>query len=108
MDDDTQRCDRPPAGWACKRSPGHDGPCAPVMLLDDAPPNQPSARGLTVAPARVVFDYTEGDEHVHVIASCPWVSIDGEWVHYVATDSPGQWRSAPASTVLDIAWEPAS
>lgn len=21
-------CDRPPAGWRCKRQPGHDGPCA--------------------------------------------------------------------------------
>lgn len=24
----TSRCNRPPAGWACSRAPGHEGPCA--------------------------------------------------------------------------------
>ena len=24
----TSRCNRPPAGWNCSRTPGHDGPCA--------------------------------------------------------------------------------
>ncbi len=24
----TQRCTRPPAGWWCSRTEGHDGPCA--------------------------------------------------------------------------------
>lgn len=25
-----ESCDKPPAGWACSRTPGHDGPCAAV------------------------------------------------------------------------------
>lgn len=24
----TDRCQRPPKGWTCSRTPGHDGPCA--------------------------------------------------------------------------------
>ncbi len=25
-----QGCNKPPTGWACTRTPGHDGPCAAV------------------------------------------------------------------------------
>jgi hypothetical protein len=30
------RCNRPPIGWKCTRTAGHDGPCAAIaMTLDD-------------------------------------------------------------------------
>ena len=27
-------CDKPPAGWTCSRTPGHDGPCAAAPAVD--------------------------------------------------------------------------
>lgn len=41
---DHLRCAKPPAGWVCTRSPGHDGPCAaiePTPLPEQAPDQVP-------------------------------------------------------------------
>lgn len=50
LDDDERRpapsadrCDRPPPGWRCTRSAGHDGPCAalPADWTPEPPEQQP-------------------------------------------------------------------
>lgn len=52
------KCNIPPAGWACTRKAGHDGPCAAIQLGGDTEPTTdirprlPKFKQLIMAPYR--------------------------------------------------------
>lgn len=56
--------------------------------------------------ARVVLDYTEGQEHGHA-ADTGWAQIDGPWLHWLADDPNlgDAWQTWPMHNVLCIDWE---
>ncbi len=85
------RCDRPPVGWTCSRSPGHDGPCA-------AAPAEPSGLPSGWVPCILTHD----GQHPEEVAYGPQIMMDrlkkwlGRYFELLA-------QAAPAAPAVD-AW----
>lgn len=46
-------CQRPPRGWRCTRSVGHEGPCAAIPLEPEPEPAEDSMPGLLVLASNI-------------------------------------------------------
>jgi hypothetical protein len=76
------KCDRPPSGWYCTRTPGHDGPCA-------AHPGCPRCGVSAWANDRCV--YCNDPRPVSPEAAPPRATTVGRSRDYLAPDDQSRW-----------------
>jgi glucan-binding YG repeat protein len=68
-----------------------------------SPPAEPEYR--RAQRARVILDFTEGDEHIHV-AETGWARPDGPWLHFHSDENEQDgWQSWPMTNVVCVDWD---